>query len=349
MEKTSLLLIEDNPADARLIKEMLAGEQAHYDLEWRQDLATGLASLGSDRIDLVLLDLNLPDSRGLDTVATILEKAPRVPVVVLTGVSDEELAIRAVRNGAQDYLVKGQVDTAQLVRSIRYAVARRAGGERHFTLKELQGYDGKEGRPAYIAFEGKVYDQTGNAHWKAGIHMKQHAAGEDLTGLLEEAPHGVETLLKAHIMGDLVREPPLARKVLISIEGHHPHSLVVHFSIAYGIGAPLLALLYLLTGQTALDNASYYLVLLGVAGAPLCALSGLLSWKLTYEGKTNPLFSWKMILTAALLAITVASTLWRWMDERVLVERNYVYLALLVSMAPLAAISGYLGGKVSHP
>jgi Flp pilus assembly CpaE family ATPase len=120
-----VLLIEDNPGDARLIREMLAEERvASFDLERADRLSTGLGRLAVGGIDVVLLDLSLPDSQGLSTFVRVHAQAPEVPIVLLTGLDDEQLAVEAMRQGAQDYLVKGQVDSSLLVRSMRYAIER---------------------------------------------------------------------------------------------------------------------------------------------------------------------------------------------------------------------------------
>ena len=119
------LLIEDNPADARLVEEALAEvPDAGFDLEWANGLADGLQRLRIRPVDLVLLDLCLPESRGLETLARTRACSPETPIIVLTGVDDRELAVRAVRDGAQDYLVKGQFEPPALVRSMHYALVR---------------------------------------------------------------------------------------------------------------------------------------------------------------------------------------------------------------------------------
>ena len=125
-----ILLIEDNPGDAYLIRHMVGEINATshaapaFAVTWCDTLQGGLQALSVQHIDLVLLDLTLPDSRGLVTPARVQAFAPDIPIVVLTGVDDEELSLNAVHNGAQDYLVKGQVNTALLKRSIRYALER---------------------------------------------------------------------------------------------------------------------------------------------------------------------------------------------------------------------------------
>jgi PAS domain S-box-containing protein len=121
-----ILLIEDNPGDARLIKEMLreAGTP-EMAMEWERHLSSGLARLRQNGISAVLLDLDLPDASGLETLAKVYSQFPEIPIVVLTGQGDEAVAAHAVRRGAQDFLVKGAVDDVLLVRSIRYAIERK--------------------------------------------------------------------------------------------------------------------------------------------------------------------------------------------------------------------------------
>ncbi|HEX3034075.1 MAG TPA: diguanylate cyclase response regulator [Thermodesulfobacteriota bacterium] len=129
-----VLLIEDDLFDARMLKRTLARatlvefKQTHVDR-----LSEALKLLERECFEVILLDLSLPDSFGLDTFTDLRSQSPDIPIVVLTGLDDETLAFEAVQKGAQDYLVKGQVDSNLLVRSIRYAI------ERHRTQVELRG------------------------------------------------------------------------------------------------------------------------------------------------------------------------------------------------------------------
>jgi PAS domain S-box-containing protein len=123
--KTRVFLIEDNPGDARLIRGLLAeAGNSLFDLGHADCLSTGLKRLAEGGIDVLLLDLSLPDSQGLDSVSKVIAKAPKVPIVVMSGLEDESVAIKAVQEGAQDYLVKGSVDAKLLARSLRYAIER---------------------------------------------------------------------------------------------------------------------------------------------------------------------------------------------------------------------------------
>ncbi|MGB4467277.1 MAG: diguanylate cyclase [Azovibrio sp.] len=119
-----ILLIEDNPGDARLIREILRDSDTPVSLETAETLKDGFTRLENDRFDAILLDLTLPDSQGLETVLRMRQQAPEFPIIILTGLNDEATALQAMREGAQDFLVKGSVDAALLIRAIRYAIER---------------------------------------------------------------------------------------------------------------------------------------------------------------------------------------------------------------------------------
>jgi PAS domain S-box-containing protein len=124
-EKTVVLLIEDNPGDARLIREyLLDAGSGIFELEHVDRLASGLERIARGDIGVILLDLTLPDSQGLDGLRKVLTQSPKLPVVVLSGIKDEATAISAVHTGAQDYLVKGSIDASLLTRSLRHAIER---------------------------------------------------------------------------------------------------------------------------------------------------------------------------------------------------------------------------------
>lgn len=119
------LLIEDNRIEARQTQHWLAAnKEIGIEVEWVDQLSSGLERLATGRIDVVLLDLNLPDSRGLETFITLHQRMPGVPVIVLTGEHDESIGILAVEKGAADYLVKQEVDGVKLPKIVHYTVAR---------------------------------------------------------------------------------------------------------------------------------------------------------------------------------------------------------------------------------
>lgn len=127
IEPIRVLLVEDNPADARLLLEALAevGARRSVDLVHVPRLEAALNRLSEEAFDVVLLDLSLPDEHGIATLLRVRSHSPAVPIVVLSGMDDESLMVRAVREGAQDYLVKGRMDGHLVVRSLRYAMERK--------------------------------------------------------------------------------------------------------------------------------------------------------------------------------------------------------------------------------
>ena len=120
-----LLLIEDDQADAELLKDALSRlRYMTVDLVCANSLSNAFAQLNGLEPNIIISDLGLPDSQGLETLIKLSEKVPEVPIIVLTGYDDEELAVGALKSGAQDYLVKGQIDINILYRSIRYSIER---------------------------------------------------------------------------------------------------------------------------------------------------------------------------------------------------------------------------------
>src|SRR4030043_1448587 len=123
--KIAVLLIEDSIDDAELIKRKLEkSTDTKFQVMLARKLEDGLEQAEKNQPDLILSDLGLPDSHGLDTVTKILLAVPRIPLVVLSGFDDEATAIKAVQSGAQDYLVKGQLESLQLERALAYSIER---------------------------------------------------------------------------------------------------------------------------------------------------------------------------------------------------------------------------------
>lgn len=122
--KVNILLIEDNPGDVNLVKLLLKDSSVRHELFETSTFFDGTDFCKNNPVDLVLLDLSLPDSSGFKTLSSFLEKNPQIPVIVLTGINNEIVGNQAVKAGAQDFLVKGQFDGKQLGRSIRYSLQR---------------------------------------------------------------------------------------------------------------------------------------------------------------------------------------------------------------------------------
>jgi two-component system cell cycle response regulator len=152
VESIRVLLIEDNPGDAYLIRKALTeARNLEITLVCEDRLARGIERLANSQYDLILLDLSLPDSQGLETFNRLSEMAAEVPVIILTGFQDERAAVRAVQGGAEDYLVKGDIGSSSLVRAVQYAL------ERHRTqgvlraVSMLDGLTGLYNRRGFLA------------------------------------------------------------------------------------------------------------------------------------------------------------------------------------------------------
>jgi PAS domain S-box-containing protein len=195
-----VLLVEDNPGDARLLRELISEDRRlRAEVTQVDRLARAFAALADDKPDVILLDLSLPDAHGLETVVKTHERAPDVPIIVLTGLNDEELALSAVQSGAEDYLLKGAVDGPGLARSIRYAIERtkgnsmerkllaeRAGraqaeiGEKRFrglaeAIPQIVWEIGADGTfeytsPRWSEYTGQTPDDARKAHLRDWIH-----------------------------------------------------------------------------------------------------------------------------------------------------------------------------------
>jgi diguanylate cyclase (GGDEF)-like protein/PAS domain S-box-containing protein len=132
-----VLLIEDSPGDARLLREMFNEQRGHNtELTHVTSMSDAERHLADHAVDVILLDLGLPDAQGLEAIQRAHAAAPRVALVVLTGLDDESLAVRALQGGAQDYLVKGQIETRGLLRALRYAIERKIMEDALFAEKE---------------------------------------------------------------------------------------------------------------------------------------------------------------------------------------------------------------------
>jgi PAS domain S-box-containing protein/putative nucleotidyltransferase with HDIG domain len=146
-----VLLIENNPRDVLLIQEELGSVhfKTSIHLDWAECLQKGLDFLAANSVQAILLDLSLPDSQGLDTLQRVLACAPQMPVIVMTGLADEETGMKALQAGAQDYLIKGQVDGRLLARAIQYAIQRKQG--------ELDLWDSEERIQNIIQHSSSVF------------------------------------------------------------------------------------------------------------------------------------------------------------------------------------------------
>jgi len=162
---TKILLVEDNPGDARLLREALAEiAEAQFELIHRETLGQAMDYLARNSPDVVVVDLGLPDAKGSDAIVLLRGAVPHLPLVVLTVMDDEDLATRALQAGAQDYLIKAQIDGRLLWRALRYSMERQRLQLELASLSytdDLTGFNNRRGFLALAEHHSKLAYRTG--------------------------------------------------------------------------------------------------------------------------------------------------------------------------------------------
>jgi putative two-component system response regulator len=264
------LLVEDNPGDARLIAEMLSDVDSNVELERCTTLASAIERLASNSIEVVVLDLSLPDSQGIDTFVRLQEAAPRVAVIVLTGNSDTREAIRTVEEGAQDFLVKGRVDGEILTRSIDYAHSRK---DAELQLRASQAQL-RESNAQLIEMVYEVAEAMGRVVEARDPYTQGHqervarvakAIAEEM-GLPKDDVDAVEMAGLVHDIGkmcipaEILSRPGQLTEIERSLIRQHPQS---SYDILKGIAFPWPVADIALQHQERLDGSGYPLGLTG--------------------------------------------------------------------------------------
>ena len=227
---------------------------------------------------------------------------------------------------------------------------------KELTAEELSSFNGKDGQPIYIAFQGKVYDVTKSPLWAKGLHMNRHPAAKDLTGEISAAPHGPEVLERYPQIGvvkkgppeELKHLPPLIQNLLqkFPMARRHPHPMVVHFPIALLMVASLFILLTLLFQKGSFEIASFYLLILGAVSSPFAMASGLLTWWVNYRLKLNYFVKRKIQLSILLLIFEIILILWRISQPE---PSHTLSVVMMVLLAPIVSLLGYYGGQLTFP
>ncbi|HUU27150.1 MAG TPA: DUF2231 domain-containing protein [archaeon] len=226
---------------------------------------------------------------------------------------------------------------------------------------ELLNYDGSEGKKAYVAFEGKIYDVTQSKLWKSGRHLKTHQAGRDLTMGMKAAPHGVTVLERFEQVAELEQEKKVKPTVsaiktppefLSPVLNRHPHPISVHFPIALCTTAAFFSILGLLIKNDTLQKTALYNMIIAALSAPASIATGFLSWYYNYSGIWTHIYRMKTLLSVVLVLLFISAlvihfgfltgadcgALWHW-----------VYTCIVIAMAPTVIGLGYYGGKITFP
>jgi predicted heme/steroid binding protein/uncharacterized membrane protein len=227
---------------------------------------------------------------------------------------------------------------------------------KEITSEELLSFNGKDGRPVEIAFQGKVYDVSKSPLWSKGFHMNRHPSGKDLTGEISAAPHGTEVferypqvgVLKKGAPEELKHLPPLLQNFLqkLPMARRHPHPMVVHFPIAFLMASSLFILLYLIFKNPSFEITSFYLLILGAIASPFAMVTGLLTWWINYRSKLTLFVKRKIQFSILLLIFEIIVILWRSSQSQI---SNPLYFIMIVIVTPIVSLLGYYGGQMTFP
>lgn len=234
-------------------------------------------------------------------------------------------------------------------------------GKKVFDRKELQQFDGKDGRPVYIAHKGRVIDVTGSRLWKGGIHMMRHQAGQDLTADIQAAPHGLDVLDRYPQVGTLAEEQEIERRIPGFLSGilarfpllaRHPHPMMVHFPTVFFLAASFFSILYLLTKHHPFETTAFHSLCGGLLFMPFAMGTGFFAWWLNYGARGMRAITIKITLASILLPIATAAVIWRFLLFDVLdhpADFGWLYLVFVLALSPLVLVISYYGGTLTFP
>lgn len=228
---------------------------------------------------------------------------------------------------------------------------------------ELTEHDGKEGKPAYVAYAGKIYDVTDSKMWKKGLHMNRHQAGQDLTDTIGAAPHGSEVLTRFKEVGKLKIEqeqevrPPLPNWLNTIFDKYpflkrHPHPMVVHFPMAFFMAASIFLLwYYMINPARPMLDSILYMHILGTLSLPVALITGWLSWKVNYLGKRIGNITRKITFSIIVLIFDIIVLVSIAGDLELLINPQGTQVLIpimIISYLPIVSFIGQQGGDLVY-
>jgi predicted heme/steroid binding protein/uncharacterized membrane protein len=233
---------------------------------------------------------------------------------------------------------------------------------KEFSREELATFNGDNGQPVYIAYEGKVYDVSESKLWKPGLHMRRHQAGTDLTEEIGGAPHGIEVFEKFAQVGILKPEKdPMDEHVSdflltvfrkIPMLRRHPHPMTVHFPIAFMMLFPILNILCLVTGKESFEISAYHVLVAGLVSTPVALITGPYNWWINYAGKWSRIIAVKIFGSLILITLILVIFMWRILVPDIMLQPSgakIVYILLSLTLPPIITVLGWFGAKMTFP
>jgi predicted heme/steroid binding protein/uncharacterized membrane protein len=227
------------------------------------------------------------------------------------------------------------------------------------TQQELQANDGQDGRPAYIVYQGRVYDVSQSRLWRKGTHVRRHHAGNDLTADLPAAPHDESVFEKVILVGELeaaapasVEEPDEGSPLLDFYFAQHPHPVAVHFPVALSVMTAVFVALHLLTDAREFESTAYYVLWAAIIMTPFSIGTGAFSWWLNYGHKFTDDFKDKIVFSVIYTVLGAIALALRTANHEVLLEREslgWLYVMLIVAQVVIVSILGRVGTKILFP
>ena len=231
---------------------------------------------------------------------------------------------------------------------------------KEFDAEELAGYNGENGNPVYVAYQGNVYDVSESKLWYNGMHMRRHHAGRDLTTDIQAAPHEPDVLERYSKVG-IIKKEAEEQQLPAAIAGllkkypmlqRHPHPMTIHFPIVFAFSTPVFIFLYLLTGIKSFEITAFHCLAGGILFTMVGIATGFYTWWLNYLAKPMRALKIKIPLTLAMLATEIVLFIWRIRVPDVLDPvrgSGFIYLLLVFSLVPMITLIGWFGASITFP